>query len=50
MPKRKRSQPESSNPNHPRREKPISSAYPEIDTDLARDNLEDDIPECDLPE
>lgn len=31
-------------------ERPISDAYPEIDNDLARDNLENDIPECDLPD
>lgn len=30
-------------------EKPISEAYSVIDTDLARDNLENDIPEPDLP-
>ena len=29
-------------------EKPISEAYREIDTDLARDNLENDIPFADL--
>lgn len=29
-------------------EKPISSVYRTIDTDLARDNLENDIPEADL--
>ena len=29
-------------------EKPISNSYKEIDTDLARDNLENDIPEADL--
>ena len=29
-------------------EKPISSAYQSIDTDLARDNLENDIPFADL--
>ena len=29
-------------------EKPISKAYKEIDTDLARDNLENDIPMADL--
>lgn len=29
-------------------EKPISSVYSEIDTDLARDNLENDITEADL--
>ncbi len=29
-------------------DKPISSVYPEIDTDLARDNIENDIPEADL--
>lgn len=30
-------------------EKPISEAYAVIDNDLARDNLENDIPEPDLP-
>ena len=30
------------------REKPISAVYKEIDNDLARDNLENDIPEADL--
>lgn len=30
-------------------EKPISRAYGVIDNDLARDNLENDIPEPDLP-
>ncbi len=29
-------------------EKPVSDAYPALDTDLARDNLEIDIPEADL--
>ncbi len=29
-------------------EKPISGAYSTIDTDLARDNLENDIPAADL--
>ncbi len=29
-------------------EKPISDAYPEIDSDLAIDNLQNDIPEADL--
>jgi len=29
-------------------ERPISSAYSTIDTDLARDNLENDIPSADL--
>lgn len=29
-------------------ERPISQAYREIDTDLARDNLENDIPYADL--
>ena len=29
-------------------EKPISEVYKEIDTDLARDNLENDIPDADL--
>jgi len=31
-------------------EKPISGAYSTIDTDLARDNLENDIPAADLEE
>lgn len=37
--------------NHPRRrkqEKPISDVYPALDTDLARDNVENDIPAADL--
>ena len=29
-------------------EKPISKVYPEIDNDLARDNLENNIPAADL--
>ncbi len=29
-------------------EKPISNAYKEIDTDIARDNLENDLPEAEL--
>lgn len=29
-------------------EKPVSEVYPVIDNDLARDNLENDIPEADL--
>lgn len=33
-----------------RQEKPISSVYSEIDNDLARDNLENDIPASDLPD
>lgn len=31
------------------REEPISDVYAEIDNDLARDNLENDIPEPDQP-
>lgn len=30
------------------KEKPISSVYKTIDNDLARDNIENDIPEADL--
>lgn len=30
------------------KEKPISDAYPVIDNDLARDNIENDIPSADL--
>ena len=29
-------------------ERPISKAYPAIDNDLARDNLENDLPDADL--
>ena len=29
-------------------ERPISNAYPQLDTDLARDNLENDLPLADL--
>ena len=32
----------------PHKERPISGVYPVIDTDLARDNLENDIPDADL--
>ena len=31
-----------------RRERPISRAYPELDSDLARDNLENDLSAADL--
>ncbi len=30
------------------KERPISSAYPVIDTDLARDNIENDLSSADL--
>lgn len=30
------------------KEKPISSAYSMVDTDLARDNIENNLPEADL--
>lgn len=33
---------------HSLKEKPISDAYPVIDNDLARDNIENDIPSADL--
>ena len=37
-------------PRKPSREfeKPISEVYPVIDTDLARDNVENDLPAADL--
>ncbi len=36
-------------PNDPQKDdRPISKVYPVIDTDLARDNLENDIPAADL--
>lgn len=31
-----------------RAERPISRCYPVIDSDIARDNLENDIPDADL--
>ena len=31
-----------------RKEKPVSEVYPVIDNDLARDNVENDIPAADL--
>lgn len=31
-------------------EDPVSKVYPVIDTDLGRDNVENDIPEADLEE
>ena len=30
------------------KERPVSDSYPVIDTDLARDNVENDIPAADL--
>lgn len=36
------------NNNKIKTERPISSAYPEIDTDLARDNIENDLTSSDL--
>lgn len=33
---------------HSLKEKPISDAYPVTDNDLARDNIENDIPSADL--
>lgn len=35
-------------PRRRKPEKPISSVYPVLDTDLARDNVENDIPAADL--
>ena len=32
----------------PKAEKPIANVYPVIDNDLARDNVENDIPAADL--
>lgn len=32
------------------KEKPVSNVYPAIDNDLARDNLENDLPAADLNE
>lgn len=37
-----------SKPSQRKGDKPISPVYSEIDTDLARDNLENDIPNADL--
>lgn len=35
-------------PSHGKREREISEVYPEIDTDLARDNLENDLTAADI--
>lgn len=35
-------------PSHRKAERDISDAYPEIDTDLARDNLENDLTAADI--
>lgn len=35
-------------PNRRRKEHPIPEVYPVLDTDLARDNVENDIPAADL--
>ena len=35
-------------PRRGKLEKPIPSVYPVLDTDLARDNVENDIPAADL--
>lgn len=35
-------------PRKEKLEKPISPVYPVLDTDLARDNVENDIPAADL--
>lgn len=44
-PRRARNQ----DPKQPdKEEKPISAVYPVIDNDLARDNIENDIPAADL--
>lgn len=34
--------------NRRRKERPIPEVYPVLDTDLARDNVENDIPAADL--
>lgn len=40
--------PRYTNKNSGKKEKPISKVYPVIDNDLARDNIENDIPAADL--
>jgi len=47
-PKQKQSKPAARPVPHARRERPISRFYPVIDNDLARDNLENDLPMADL--
>lgn len=42
------SNPQDPNPKAMTQEKPISELYPVIDNDLARDNIENDIPAADL--
>lgn len=39
---------EAREPKEKREERPVSKIYPVIDTDLARDNIENDIPAADL--
>ena len=36
------------NKRQQKKERPVSRIYPVLDTDLARDNLENDIPAADL--
>lgn len=45
--KQRANQPQPGEPNIVP-ERPIPDVYPELDTDLARDNLENDIPAADL--
>lgn len=49
-PERTRTKPKNDVPPVPElqgKEKPVSDVYPVIDTDLARDNVENDIPAAD---
>jgi len=48
MRKREKKIPQSEKVYRVAAEKPISEVYPTIDNDLARDNLENDLPEADL--
>ncbi len=48
MAKREKKSPQSETIYRVKVEKPISKVYPTIDNDLARDNLENDLPDADL--
>ncbi len=48
MAKRKKKPSQSEKVYRVTAEKPISEVYPTIDNDLARDNLENDLPAADL--
>lgn len=44
----KQNEPKNQGSKPAKKERPISKVYPAIDSDLARDNIENDIPAADL--